>query len=176
MHWLQEVFYCKARVAKLRPEQGSIASTLWRSANDIEFLNHAIGFANRERPANRDERSHSRGAIRPSCCFAKTLFDREGAGKTGRWPHPWPPRERSARGVDHRFSRDSPAFPAQWFTAYFVLSPVNQRLPPSPARSLWSFAPTWRGMGAPGPHDFAVRVDAARRSAPTRPPHSAPRS
>jgi len=30
-------------------------------------------------------------------------------------------------------------------------------------------------MGAPGPHDFAVRVCAARLSAHPRPPHSAPR-
>jgi hypothetical protein len=27
--------------------------------------------------------------------------------------------------VDHRFNRIVPAFPAQWFTAYFVLSPVT---------------------------------------------------
>jgi hypothetical protein len=26
-------------------------------------------------------------------------------------------------------------------------------------------------MGAPGPHDFAVRIDAVRPSASTRPPH-----
>src|ERR1700751_1422490 len=31
-------------------------------------------------------------------------------------------------------------------------------------------------MGAPGPHDFAVRADAAHLTASTRPPHSAPRS
>jgi hypothetical protein len=30
-------------------------------------------------------------------------------------------------------------------------------------------------MGAPGPHDFAVRVCAARQPAHPRPPHSAPR-
>ncbi|WP_157450156.1 hypothetical protein [Bradyrhizobium sp. ARR65] len=28
-------------------------------------------------------------------------------------------------------------------------------------------------MGAPGPHDFAVRADAARQTAPSRPPHPA---
>jgi len=51
----------------------------------------------------------------------------------------------------------TPAFPAQWFTAYFALSPVNQlvatviferRVPP---RRLGAC------MGAPGPHDLAVR-------------------
>jgi hypothetical protein len=39
--------------------------------------------------------------------------------------------------VTDRFSRDNPAFPARWFTAYTVLSPVNQHLPPSSARSYW---------------------------------------
>jgi hypothetical protein len=33
-----------------------------------------------------------------------------------------------------RFSRDNPAFPARWFYGLYALSPVNQRLPPSPAR------------------------------------------
>ncbi len=49
--------------------------------------------------------------------------------------------------VDHRYSGISPAFPAQWFTAYFVLFPVNQRLPPSPTRCdfriVASLAPAW---------------------------------
>jgi hypothetical protein len=41
-------------MAKLRPEHGSIAATLGRSAHGIEFLNRAIGFTNREF-ANRDK-------------------------------------------------------------------------------------------------------------------------
>jgi len=45
-----------------------------------------------------------------------------------------------------RFSRNTPAFPAQWFTAYIALSPVNQRLPPLPARCVSiaaCLAPAW---------------------------------
>ncbi len=49
--------------------------------------------------------------------------------------------------VDHRYSGISPAFPAQRFTAYSALSPVNQRLPPSFPQSLWSFARAWRLHG-----------------------------
>jgi hypothetical protein len=40
----------------------------------------------------------------------------------------------------------TPAFPAQWFTAYSVLSPVNQRLPASSARCVSivaDLAPAW---------------------------------
>jgi len=80
---------------------------------------------------------------------------------------------REAR-VDHRYSGISPAFPAQRFTAYSALSSVNQRLPPSPARCLWSFARLGACMGAPGPHGFAVRFRAARQSA--RPASAAFRS
>jgi hypothetical protein len=42
---------------------------------------------------------------------------------------------------------NTPAFPAQWFTTYSVLSSVNQRLPPSLSRDLWSLAKTWRLHG-----------------------------
>jgi len=41
----------------------------------------------------------------------------------------------------------TPAFPAQWFTAYFALSSVNQLLPPSPSQDLWSLSTTWRLHG-----------------------------
>ena len=34
-------------------------------------------------------------------------------------------RSKSAHGLNHEYSQDSPAFPAQWFTAYFVLFPVS---------------------------------------------------
>jgi hypothetical protein len=69
----------------------------------------------------------------------------------------------------------SPASPAQWFYNLYVLSPVNQRLPPSFALRLKGVAEFSACMGAPGPHDFAVRVCAARQPARPRPPHSAPR-
>src|ERR1700750_2786760 len=34
-------------------------------------------------------------------------------------------RAKNARGSRHRFHRSQPAFPAQWFTAYFALSLVT---------------------------------------------------
>ena len=72
-----------------------------------------------------------------------------------------------ARRVDHRYRRRQPTFPARRFTAYFALSSVNQRLPPSSARCVSIVANLSACMGAPGPHDFAVRVRAARPSAQT---------
>ena len=44
--------------------------------------------------------------------------NREGAGKAGSSPPPWPPATKKAGGSHHRFGRDIPALPARWFTAY----------------------------------------------------------
>jgi hypothetical protein len=83
-------------------------------------------------------------------------------GRPGGRMHPGPPRKKFARKrVDHRYSGDTPAFPAQRFTTYSVLSPVNQRLPPSPARCLWSFARAWRLQGR-------ARTTRLRRPRPCR--------
>src|ERR1700751_4014564 len=52
----------------------------------------------------------------------------------------------------------TPAFPAQWFTAYSALSPVNH---PVCHRRLAMPLEHWRDLapdlGAPGPHGFAIR-------------------
>ena len=94
--WLQQASSCKACVAKLRPQHGSIAAALWRSARSIEFLNQAIRFANRK-SANRDNGPHSRGAKRPSCWLRKALINREGAGKGAGRTHG--PRAKEMRGA-----------------------------------------------------------------------------
>ena len=65
---------------------------------------------------------------------------------------------------------DNPAFPAQWFTACFALSPVTGFLatvtsPMSPPAKLGA------SIGAPGPHDFAVRGIGRSSSPSPRPPH-----
>ena len=59
-----------------------------------------------------------------------------------------------------RSHREHPAFPAQWFTAYFVLSPAiglfcHRRLADTSTRLDAS-------VEASGPHDFAVRLSAVR--------------
>ena len=71
--------------------------------------------------------------------------------------------------------RRHPAFPAQWFTAYSVLSPVNgfvATVAPEKLASRELDAST----AASGPHDFAVRVTRARLLHVSRPPHPTTRS
>ncbi len=75
-----------------------------------------------------------------------------GAGRTH-----GPRAKKNARGGYHRFSRDIPAFPAQWLYGLYALSLGTGLI-----------APTWRqrasaapdaSTGASGPHDFAVRIE-----------------
>jgi len=120
----------------------------------------------------------SRSAFRPGFAFARPSSNYRGR-REDRVPActRGPSRKKLAReGAKSTGERGiTPAFPAQWFTAYFALSPVNQldchrRF--APLRAKLSAC-----MGAPGPHDFAVRENpplVVRR--PSRPPHSAPRS
>ncbi len=77
-----------------------------------------------------DLAAHSTRVLQQNCPSEQT----EGAGKAGCSLHPWPPREKSARGVDHRYRRKHSGLPcASGFTAYFVLSLVSRAfLPPSP--------------------------------------------
>src|ERR1700758_3028889 len=69
----------------------------------------------------------------------------------------------------------TPAFPAQWFTAYSALSSVSQCLFATVAsqHTFGACAKLDASVGASGPHGFAVRVCAARQSAHPRPPHPA---
>jgi hypothetical protein len=66
----------------------------------------------------------------------------------------------------------TPAFPARWCYGLYAISSVNHsvchRRRPRYASIVANLTPD---IGAPGPRDFAVRVKAARQSAPPRPPH-----
>jgi hypothetical protein len=55
------------------------------------------------------------------------------------------------------------------FTAYFVLSPVNRLC--CHRRHADRSTQLDASIGAPGPHDFAVRISRARQSQLPRPPH-----
>ena len=56
-------------------------------------------------------------------------------------------------------------------TAYIVLSPGTGLFCPRHRRN--RFRQLSASVGAPGPHDFAVRISAARLASPLRPPHPA---
>ena len=62
----------------------------------------------------------------------------------------------------YRFSGSSPAFPAQWFTAYNALSPVTGLSCHRRRRKLVSVDLN-ASVGASGPHDFAVRFRRSRQ-------------
>ena len=52
----------------------------------------------------------------------------------------------------------TPAFPAQWFTAYFALSPGTGLVCPRHLRDAKHHRKLGISVGMPGPHDFAVRA------------------
>jgi uncharacterized protein (DUF3084 family) len=81
----------------------------------------------------------------PELCIIRYPRRNEGAGKTG-WPlHPGPPRKRCLRERDdHRYRRRHSGLPCAVVYGLYALSPVNQRLPPSPhAHLAQSLAPAW---------------------------------
>jgi hypothetical protein len=76
----------------------------------------------------------------------------------------------------YRFSGGIPAFPARWFTAYFVLSSVNGLSCHRRPQEAFASHELDTSVAVPEPHDFAVRSSHARPSQLPRPPHLNPRS
>jgi hypothetical protein len=109
--------------------------------------------------SERDESPHSRGAWRPSFSINPPSSKQRAQGRPGAGWHPWSACSKKSTRQNHRFSRNHPAFPAQWFYGLYVVSPVRP-----------GFVVTVVGVmrkhhrrlstciGAPGPHDFAVRA------------------
>ena len=72
--------------------------------------------------------------LRPSCASASPSENRgRREGRVAAAPGALAPKKLREGRVTTGTGGDTPAFPARWFTAYFELSPVNQRLPPSSA-------------------------------------------
>jgi hypothetical protein len=117
--------------------------------------------------------SHSRGAFRPS--FASSYDPLERQRAQGR------PGGRCTRGSRARMSCASAKTtgtggdnrPSLRGGLRLIRALLGEpfRLPPSSARCASIVANLAPDIGAPGPHDFAVRKSAARQSAPPRPPH-----
>jgi hypothetical protein len=107
-------------------------------------------------------RMRSRGVARPRFCMNVALERTEGAGKAGCRLHPWVPCNKKHGGRTTGSTGITPAFPAQWFTAYFALSPVTGLSCHRRRRSCLHRLDA--SVGASGPHDFAVRWSRARRS------------
>src|SRR5262249_26281051 len=100
----------------------------------------------------------------------------EGTGKAGCRLHPWLPCNKKHGSGTTGSTGNTPAFPAQWFTTYFVLSSVTGLFCHRRRRDAEHHRQLSASVGAPGPHDFAVRVGHVRLSWPSRPPHLTARS
>src|SRR5436189_4752362 len=123
--------------------------------------------------------SHSRGTLCPgfAISFAPSLT--EGAGKAGRRLRPQHrvQKRNDAHGFD-RYSRDIPAFPAQWLYGLYVLSPGKRPfLPPLPAGLTANVAPGSRRQDHTiSPYAADVSSGERTRLTPQRPSQPAPRS
>ncbi len=111
--------------------------------------------------------SFSRRGMRPSHASCLPSMKTEGAGNAGCTLHPRsrvPFALKKKRTRAYRFSGGSPASPARMvLTVSFVLSPgtgLSCPRHPRDAKITFEFSAS---VGAPGPHDFAVRAGAARR-------------
>jgi hypothetical protein len=109
---------------------------------------------------------------------AAALENTEGAGKAGCPPHPWSACNKKARGRTTGTGGSSGLPCAMALRLIRALSGDHAFLPPSSARRVSVFANLSACIGAPRPHDFAVRTTATRRAttAPgdVRPSHPAP--
>jgi hypothetical protein len=122
----------------------------------------------------------SRGATTPGSYARQRPESIEGAGKTGCPPGTRGPRAKKVARVrgSNRCRRHHASLPcAVVLTVSSGLSSVNQLLPPSPARDLWSLARSLARAWARQDHTAcSVRGDSRSSSAPPRPPHSTPTS
>jgi hypothetical protein len=131
-------------------------------------------------PGRREEKGETRlfvlAARYVRALGSKATLKREGAGKAGCPPHPWSACNKK-HAAEPQVQADHPAFPARWCYGLYVIFPVTM---PGCHRRLAGQMPSRLSacIGAPEPHDFAVRANAARRAvtAPgdVRPSHPAP--
>jgi hypothetical protein len=109
----------------------------------------------------------------PEVCISFTLLQNRGRRESRMPIAPAVVRTKNAR-VDHRFNRITPAFPARMVYGLLRTLPGDRAcLPPSPCGLMIHLKPGWAGcistgldasIGAPGPHDFAVRDRLRQRS------------
>ena len=116
--------------------------------------------------------SHSRGAMRPGFAFHSTPSRCRGRREDRVRAAPAVSCAKCTKESAHEHTGSAEAIRPSLrsgFTAYFALSPVTglccHRHPRDTSRELSA------SIGAPGPHDFAVRAGHVRRSWPSRPPH-----
>src|SRR6201990_1720329 len=115
--------------------------------------------------------TRSRGAMRPSFCVILDPPDRKRAqGRPGaRRTHG--PRATKKHAAEPQVRAEQPAFPAQWFYGLYALSPVTRLCCHRCLRDAKHHRTRSGSLGAPGPHDLAVRKSRVRLTQLSRPPH-----
>jgi hypothetical protein len=101
---------------------------------------------------------HSRGTTCPSFPSEPPSSHQEGAGKAGCPSHLWSACNKKARGRTTGTNRINRPSLRNGFNGLYVISSVNRAfLPPSSAKRVCALREFSASVGAPGPHDFAVR-------------------
>src|SRR5712664_2076560 len=106
-----------------------------------------------------DTSPRSRGTNASELFKRAALENKRAQGRPGARSHPWSACNKK-HAAEPQVQADHPAFPAQWFYGLYVISPVTMlgchRHLRVVSRKLSAC------IGAPGPHDFAVRRNVAR--------------
>jgi hypothetical protein len=148
------------------------SATLDRPVEPGNGRSNRVGaIATRETPFSRRHRVRALLMIRPPNC-------KEGAGKAGCSPHPWPACRKKAGGSHHRSGRNNRPSPRDGLTTYTYSPRCAGLVSHRPCATLKASSQVGASVGAPGPYDFAVlprSVVRPRYRAPTRnrPPHPA---
>jgi hypothetical protein len=105
------------------------------------------------------------GAWRPECCGSMSLYNREGAGKAGYLLIPMARVQKKTHAAVTTGSAGYPGPPCAMALRLIRALPGDHAwLPPSPARRRKRLHELDACIGAPGPHDFAVRRSFIRRA------------
>ena len=98
----------------------------------------------------------------------------EGAGKTGRRLAPMVRVQQKSTRQNHRFSRNHPAFPAQWFYGLYVISPVRPGFVVTVVGVMRSIIASEAPASGRQDHTLSPSASCCSSDDTTRPSHPAP--
>ena len=105
----------------------------------------------------------SRRVLRPSFAKASPSKNERAQGRPGA-DRTHGPRATKKHAAEPQVRAEQPAFPAQWFYGLYALSPVTRLCCHRCLRDAKHHRTRSASLGAPGPHDFAVRKSHVRLS------------
>jgi hypothetical protein len=121
-----------------------------------------------------DTASRSRRRFHARFALSFRPLKTEGAGNAGCALHPRPPVQQKSTGVSNQGYTATAGIPCTMVLRLIRALPGDHAwLPPSPVRRWKRLHDLDACIGAPGPHDFAVRKAARTSAHSPRPPHPA---